>query len=170
MAAISFQPYATLQQQSMLLVGEPLEVTLFNFNLNTLVTLELVSANTGATLSDTADVKFESLVVPTSNVHVVPITFLQTTHVMMEDEGLYIRAYSGNAIVKSRIFHVVLNVLVCNGVVRVDTTEDVQDVEVLLNMLHASFRLTDIQRQEIARLRLGILNQISCPESPMFAE
>ena len=81
MAAISFQPYASLQNQSMVLVGEPVEISLINFELDTFVTLELVSANTGEVLRNTSDVKFESVVIPTSKVHVVPFTFLQTTYI-----------------------------------------------------------------------------------------
>lgn len=171
MAAISFQPYASLQNQSMVLVGEPMEVTLINFELNTFVTLELVSAKTGEVLQHTSDVKFESVVIPTSKVHVVPITFLQTTYVMSQDEGIYIRASSGTAIITSSLcFHVVFNVSVCNGSVRVDTTDDVNDMEVLFHLLKAYSRLTDIQRKEIHRLRVGVLEQMSCPESPMFRE
>lgn len=169
MAAISFQPYASLQNQSMVLVGEPMEVSLINFELNTFVTLELVSAKTGEVLCNTSNVKFESAVIPTSKLHVVPFTFLQTTYVMAQDEGIYIRASSGNTkITSSLCFHVVFNVAVCNGSVRVDTTDDIQDIEVLYNLLKAYSRLTDIYIEEIHRLRVGVLEQMSCPESPMF--
>jgi len=169
MATISFQPYASLQNQSMVLVGEPMEVSLINFELNTFVTLELVSAKTGEVVRNTSDVKFESVVIPTSKLHVVPITFLQTTYVMSQHEGIYIRASSGTAIITSSLcFHVVFNVSVCNGCVRVDTTDDVNDIEVLYNLLKAYLRLTDIQREEIHRLRVGVLDQMSCTESPMF--
>lgn len=169
MAAISFQPYASLQNQSMVLVGEPVEISLINFELDTFVTLALVSAKTGEVLCNTSDVKFESVVIPTSKVHVVPFTFLQTTYVMAQDEGIYIRASSGNAMITSSLcFHVVFNVSVCNGSVRVDTTDDVNDMEVLFNLLKAYSRLTDIHREEIHRLRVGVLEQMSCPESPMF--
>jgi hypothetical protein len=169
MAAISFQPYASLQNQSMVLVGEPMEVTLINFELNTFVKLELVSAKTGEVLCNTSDVKFESVVIPTSKVHLVPFTFLQTTYVMAQDDGIYIRASYDNAMITSSLsFHVVFNVSVCKGSVRVDTTEDVNDVEVLFNLLQAYSRLTDIQREEIHRLRVGVLEEMACPESPMF--
>jgi len=164
MAAISFQPYATLQNQSMMMVGEPMEVTLVNFELNTLVMLELVSAKTGEVLTHTWDVKFESAVIPTSNIHVVPITFLQTTYVMGKDEGIYIRASSGNAMMASSLhFHVVFNISVCNGSIRVDTTRDVHDMENLFNLLKAYSRLLDILTEEIHRLRVGVLKDMSCP-------
>ena len=162
MAAISFQPYASLRNQSMVLVGEPMEVTLINFELHTFVKLQLVSAKTGEVLCNTSDVKFESLVIPTSKVHVVPFTFLQTTYVMAHDDGIYIRASYSNAIITSSLsFHVVFNVSVCNGSVRVDTTEDVNDMEVLFNLLKAYSRLTDIQREEIHRLRVGVLEEMA---------
>ncbi len=162
MAAISFQPYATLQNQSMVMVGEPMEVSLINFELNTLVMLELVSAKTDEVVRNTSDVKFESVVIPTSKVHVVPFTFLQTTYVMGKDEGIYIRASSGNAMMTSSLhFHVVFNISVCNGSVRVDTTRDVHDMENLFNLLKAYSRLTDILREEIHRLRGIVLEQMS---------
>ena len=169
MAALSFIPYATLQGQNMALVGEPMEVILVNFEANTLVTLELVSALTGETLSNTWDVKFESAVIPTSNTHVVPITFLQTTYVMGQDQGIYIRSSSDNAMIATSLyFHVVFNICVCNGSVMVDTTGYVDDMEILFNLMKASSRLTDIQREEIHRLRVQVLQDLSCPESPMF--
>lgn len=166
MAALSFQPYATLQQQSMVLVGEPMEITLINFEVNTFVTLELVSTSTGAALPSTPDVTFESTVIPTSNVHVVFITFLQTTYVMAQDEGLYVRASCGNTIINSGIFHVVFNVSVCNGSVKVDLAKDVHDIEFLMKLLEAFTRLTDKLREEIHHLRMGVLQNISQPDSP----
>jgi hypothetical protein len=169
MAAISFSPYATLQGQNMVLVGESMEVTLVNFEANAFVTLELVSALTGETLSNTWDVKFESAVIPTSKVHVVPITFLQTTYVMGQDQGIYIRASSGNAMITTSLyFHVVFNVCVCNGSVRVDIVRDVDDMEVLFGLLKAYSRFTDIQTEEIHRLRIKLLQNVSCPDSPLF--
>ena len=139
-----------------------MEVSLINFELNTLVMLELVSAKTDEVVRNTSDVKFESVVIPTSKVHVVPFTFLQTTYVMGKDEGIYIRASSGNAMMTSSLhFHVVFNISVCNGSVRVDTTRDVHDMENLFNLLKAYSRLTDILREEIHRLRGIVLEQMS---------
>lgn len=166
MAAISFQPYATLEQQNMALVGKPLHVTLVNFNRNTLVTLELVSAKTGCALSNTTDIKFEATVIPTSNAHVMEFTFLQTTYVMMEEQGIYIRASSGNTSVNSIPFHVIFNVAVCNGSVRIDTVNDVQDLEFMYNLLDATFRYIEKLRDEIDRLRKKILQP--CPDTPIL--